>query len=145
VEWKALGKEDRTARLTELGDELRSAMGRLVPALPVSLVATALLQGTADHPAPGGSAPVSTLDLHACTQALMRRLQAAGAHVYLPRADEEYAMDVGLRMLVQRRLVEERGGGWVVAEGEAGVLRYYANAIAPLLAACDTLPVARPG
>jgi glycerol-3-phosphate O-acyltransferase len=145
IEWKALAKEDRSARLTELGDELMGAVARLVPALPVSLVSTALLQGDAGDPARGGPAPVSTLELHARTQALMRRLQAAGAHVYLPRADEEYAMDVGLRMLVQRRLVAERDGGWVVMEGEVGVLRYYANAIAPLVAACDTLPVARPG
>jgi hypothetical protein len=83
----------------------------------------------------------------------MRALQADGAHVYLPRGDEAYAMEVGLRALVERRLVVERGEGWAVAAGEAPVLRYYANAIAPLVAAAaargragrDTLPVARPG
>jgi glycerol-3-phosphate O-acyltransferase len=155
LDWRALPKEARSARLEELGGELMSAVGRLVPALPVSLVATALLQGAAggDGPDPDGAAPVSTLDLHARTQALMRALQADGAHVYLPRGDEAYAMEVGLRALVERRLVVERGEGWAVAAGEAPVLRYYANAIAPLVAAAaargragrDTLPVARPG
>ena len=65
----------------------------------------------------------------------MRRLGAAGAHVYLPREDEAYAIEVGLRMLVQRRLVEEQGGGWVTAPGQGPMLRYYAASIAPLLAA----------
>jgi glycerol-3-phosphate O-acyltransferase len=69
----------------------------------------------------------------------MRRLGAAGAHVYMPREDEAYAIEVGLRMLVQRRLVEERDGGWATARGEEPTLRYYAAAIGPLLA------MARPG
>jgi glycerol-3-phosphate O-acyltransferase len=126
VDWRHLDKEARTERLTELGGELMSAVARVVPALPVSLLCTALLEG-------GGEAPVSTIDLHARTQALMRRLGSAGAHVYLPREDEAYAIEVGLRTLVERRLVEERDGGWVTAPGEGPVLRYYAAAIAPLL------------
>ena len=91
--------------MEELGGALMAAVARVIPALPVSLLATALLED-------GGEAPVSTIDLHARTRALMRRLGAAGAHVYLPREDEAYAIEVGLRMLVQRRLVEERDGGW---------------------------------
>ena len=72
--------------------------------------------------------------MHARVQGLMRRLSAAGAHVYLPRGDEAYAAEVGLRMLVERRLVEERGDQVLVVERERPLLRYYANAIAPLLA-----------
>jgi glycerol-3-phosphate O-acyltransferase len=128
LDWRALGKEARAVRVDELGKALMAAVARVVPALPVSLLATALLDG-------GGEAPLSTIELHARTRALMRRLSAAGAHVYLPREDEAYAIEVGLRMLVQRRLVEERDGGWATAPGEAPLLRYYAAALAPLLAA----------
>ena len=71
----------------------------------------------------------------------MRRLAAAGAHVYLPREDEAYAIEVGLRMLAERRLVEERPGGWVPVEAERPLLRYYAAAIAPLLSGA---PLAEP-
>ncbi len=127
MDWRSLGKEARAARLEELGTGLMAAVAQVVPALPVSLLATALLDG-------GGERPVSTIDLHARTQALMRRLSATGAHVYLPREDEAYAIEVGLRTLVQRRLVVERDGGWAAAPGEGPVLRYYAAAIAPLLA-----------
>ena len=133
LDWRGLDREARAARVAELGAELMSAVGKLVPALPVSLLATALLEGE-------GDVPVSTIDLHARTQVLMRRLAASGAHVYLPREDEAYAIEVGLRTLVQRRVLEEREGGWVTAAGEAPVLRYYAAAIAPLLAQAQPRP-----
>jgi glycerol-3-phosphate O-acyltransferase len=135
LDWRTLGKEVRAVRVDELGHGLMAAVARVIPALPVSLLATALLEG-------GGEAPVSTIDLHARTRALMRRLSAAGAHVYLPREDEAYAIEVGLRMLVQRRLVEERAGGWATVAGEAPLLRYYAAAIAPLLAGAGSGTVA---
>jgi glycerol-3-phosphate O-acyltransferase len=127
LDFRSLDKEARSARVAELGGALMEAVARVIPALPVSLLATALLEG-------GGRVPVSTIDLHARVQGLMRRLGAAGAHVYMPREDEAYAIEVGLRMLVQRRLVEERDGGWATARGEEPTLRYYAAAIAPLLA-----------
>jgi glycerol-3-phosphate O-acyltransferase len=107
------------------------AVARVIPALPVSLLCTALLE---EERSGGPAIELSTLALHARTQALMRRLAAAGAHVYLPRDDEAYTIEVGLRMLAERRLVEERPGGWAPVEAERPVLRYYAAAIAPLLA-----------
>jgi glycerol-3-phosphate O-acyltransferase len=128
VDFRTAAGEARSAHLSALGAELMGAVARVVPALPVSLVATALLEQ-------GGGEPVGTLALHARTQALMRRLAAAGAHVYVPRGDEEYAIAVGLRMLVQRRLVAEHGDGWVPVARELPVLRYYANALAPLAGA----------
>lgn len=131
VDWRTLDPEARRTRLAALGEELMGAVGRVVPALPVSLLATALLED---------DGPVPALELHARTQALMRRLGAAGAHVYLPREDEAYAIEVGLRMLVQRRLVEERDGGWAPVEAERPLLRYYAAAIAPLLSGAGTSP-----
>ena len=38
------------------------------------------------------------------------QLEARGAHVYLPRGDQDYAIDVGLRMLTLRHLVVESDG-----------------------------------
>ncbi len=131
LDWRTLDKEARTARVAEFGAALMSAVGKVIPALPVSLLATALLEGDA-------AVPVSTIDLHARTQALMRRLTASGAHVYLPREDEAYAIEVGLRTLVQRRVLQERDGGWVTVPGEGPLLRYYAAAISPLLTTIQT-------
>jgi glycerol-3-phosphate O-acyltransferase len=125
LDFRTLPREARASRVEDLGRELMAAVGRTVPVLPVSLVATALLEGDGES--------IGTFELHARTQGLMRRLQGAGAHVYVPRTDEEYAVAVGLRMLALRRLVEERGGGWAPVESELPLLRYYANSIGHLL------------
>jgi glycerol-3-phosphate O-acyltransferase len=124
VDFRALPREERERRVAEVGRELMSAVGRVVPVLPVSLVATALLEAA--------GSPLPALELHVRARALLRRLEAAGAHVYVPRGDEEYATVVGLRMLTLRHLAVERGGGFVAAEGELPLLRYYARSIAHL-------------
>jgi hypothetical protein len=54
----------------------------------------------------------------------------AGAHVYVPRRDQDYAIEAGLRMLVSRHLVVERDGLYTPRAEEALLLRYYANSIA---------------
>ena len=77
-------------------------VGRVVPALPVSLVASALLAG--------GEHGLSSLELKGAVFDLMRRLTAVGAHVHIPRHDQEYAVDVGLRMLMLRHLVSAEAG-----------------------------------
>jgi glycerol-3-phosphate O-acyltransferase len=121
VDFRALSREERGRRVEEVGRELMAAVGRVVPVLPVSLVAAALLEAE--------GAPLDAVELHFRTQALARRLQAAGAHVYVPREDEEYATAVGLRMLTLRHVVAEQGGALVPVERELPLLHYYANAI----------------
>jgi hypothetical protein len=64
--------------------------------------------------------------------ALMGALEAKDAHVYVPRADQDYAVDVGLRMLTLRNVVDERDGLFAVRDGERALLAYYANSIAHL-------------
>ena len=124
LDFRTLSREERGRQVEAVGRELMTAVGRVVPVLPVSLVAAALLEAQ--------GAPITALELHLRTQALARRLQAAGAHVYVPREDEEYATAVGLRMLTLRHLVAERDGGYVPVERELPVLRYYANAVGHL-------------
>ena len=63
----------------------------------------------------------------------MEQLKARGAHVYVPRKDFDYALNVGLRMLRLRRLVGEREGLYYAQSEELPLLRYYANSIAHLL------------
>jgi len=100
-------------------------VGEVVPALPVALVATALLEA--------GDVPLAALELKARVVDIMRRLEARGAHVHVPRADQDYAVEVGLRMLRLRRLVDETDGLYRADPANAVLLRYYANSIAHLL------------
>jgi glycerol-3-phosphate O-acyltransferase len=97
----------------------------VVPALPVSLVATAVLAGRQ-----GG---LSSFELKGAVFELMRRLEAQGAHVHIPRQDQEYAVEVGLRMLKLRHLVSEEEGVWRANPKETALLAFYANAIRHLL------------
>ena len=69
----------------------------------------------------------------------MRELERRGAHVYVPRGDQDYAITVGLRMLTLRHLVEEaRTASIAPCPEELPLLRYYANSIAHLFASAGS-------
>ena len=125
VDFRLLGGEERSAAIEELGRRLMAEVARVVPAVPVSLMATAFLR----HP----SRAWSGLELKGAALDLMRELEAAGAHVYVPRGDQDYAISVGLRMLTLRHLVTESGGLYSAHPAELPLLAYYANSIAHLL------------
>ena len=121
---RGVSREERARRILELGTELIGAVGQVIPALPVPLVATVLLES---------EDPLTALEIHRRAQALSRRLTANGGHVYVPRTDEEYATAVGLRALSMRRLVVERDGAFAPVPEEVPLLQYYANSIRHLL------------
>jgi glycerol-3-phosphate O-acyltransferase len=125
LDFRRLSGEARRQATGELGRELMAAVGRVVPVVPVALMATVFTL----HP----RGALSPLELKAGVQALLERLEAKGAHVYVPRRDLDYALGVGLRMLTLRRLVEEKDGLYAMRDIELPLLRYYANSIAHLL------------
>ena len=127
VDFSKLSREERQARMTTLGRHLMDAVGRVVPVLPVPLMATVFVR----HSGRG----LSVLELKADIEKILDGLDAAGAHVYVPRRDLDYALDVGLRMLLLRHLVDEYEGLYSARLEELPVLRYYANSIAHLLPA----------
>ena len=120
-----LPKELRQAEVAALGRHLMDQVGRLIPVLPVPLVACVLVQDL--------TLARSEFEIKAAVGMLVQRLQAQGARLYVPRADWDYAITAGLRMLVQRRLVREEQGIFTPSPGEAPLLHYYANSIAHLL------------
>ena len=66
---------------------------------------------------------------------VVAELEAAGAHVYIPRQDQDYAVTAGLRALVERHLATSDDGLYAADPAELPLLRYYANSIAHLEAA----------
>jgi glycerol-3-phosphate O-acyltransferase len=127
IDFRTLDHDRRFAEVARLGSLLMAKVGEVVPALPVALVATALIEA--------GAAPLSALELKGRVVDVMHRLAAHGAHVHVPRADQDYAVEVGLRMLRLRRLVDETDGLYRADPANAVLLRYYANSIAHLLTA----------
>lgn len=125
LDLRRLERDERSAHLERLGAELMGEVGRVVPVLPVPLVASIF----AEHP----DEALSELDLKAHAHRRIEELEAAGAHVYIPRRDQDYALVAGLRMLALRHLVEEKDGLYRAAPQEMLLLRYYAHSIEHLL------------
>ncbi len=117
-------RDERFAAVQELAAELMARIARIIPVLPVSLVSAVF---TAD---PGRAQ--SEIELKAEVLARWRKLEEAGAHVYVPRGDQDYAVTFGLRTLLQRHLVTRENGLFQVVPSELPLLRYYANALAPI-------------
>jgi glycerol-3-phosphate O-acyltransferase len=126
IDFDHLPREQRQAEVAALGQHLMNQVGRLIPVLPVPLVATVLLEQ--------GERAIDELELKSAVAALVQRLQAVDARLYLPRGDWDYAVSAGLRMLTLRHLVDESNGLFRARAGEAALLRYYANSIAHLQA-----------
>lgn len=142
VDFRALPPEQRFAEIERLGNRLMHEVGRVVPALPVSLVATVILNG--------GERGLSAFEVKGAVFELMETLKGEGAHVHIPRQDQEYAVEVGLRMLLMRHLVLLQDGVYRANPKEQALLGFYANAIAHLVApkamapAAASVAVARP-
>jgi glycerol-3-phosphate O-acyltransferase len=120
IDFRRLPKDERSRAVADLGHYLIAEVRRLIPVLPVPLVASVVL---------AAAGPLSELELKSRVAELVHGLELAGAHVYVPRGDWDYAVGAGLRMLVLRRLVSESDGLYAAQPSEHQLLRYYANSI----------------
>jgi glycerol-3-phosphate O-acyltransferase len=121
---RGLDKDQRFEVVGRLAHDVMAEIARLVPVLPVSLIATVMLE--ADK-------PIDELELQVRASNLMAHFEERGAKIYLPRGEREYAFHVGLRMLTLRHLIDESAEGlFTAAAADRPVLAYYANAIAHL-------------
>jgi glycerol-3-phosphate O-acyltransferase len=125
VDFQKLSGDARRRAMGQLGTDLMDAVGRIIPVVPVALVAQVFVR----HP----DEALSELEIKAAAGTLLEALETRGAHVYIPRRDLDYALSVGLRMLRLRRLVEEQDGLYRPRATESALLSYYANSISHLL------------
>ena len=128
IDPRKLGKTERGLHTQELAEMLMQRVGEVIPVLPVSLTAHVLLK-YADN-------GMSRLEIKAGVQDYMKKLEDTGARIYVPRSDRDYAVEVGLRMLLLRKIVSEDENGLLWVEpSDRPLLEYYRNAIAHLLPA----------
>ena len=125
IDFRVMDDAARRDAVADMGRRLMAAIGAIVPVLPVPLVASVFVREP--------QRALSELELKTEVAALIARVEARGAHVYVPRTDRDYALTVGLRMLTLRHLVSERDGLFSANPDELTVLAYYANSIAHLL------------
>jgi glycerol-3-phosphate O-acyltransferase len=124
VDLRALAPDERHAEIAVIGQRLMVAVGEVVPALPVPLVATAILDALAQR--------LTLFELKGRVFELITAFEQAGAYVHIPRKDRDYAIDAGLRILVERGLVHEVDGAFSANPDDLEVLRYYARSLAHL-------------
>ena len=124
IDFRTLEPAARREAVERLGGELLEAIAAAIPVLPVSLVATVFVRRTE---------AMSDLEVKAETQSLIDELTRRGAYVHIPRADHDYAVTVGLRMLTLRHLVKMTEGLYRASDSERELLQYYANSIVHFL------------
>ncbi len=123
IDFRSMRTEVRKEEIEKLGAILMEAVGQAVPALPVSMVATVVIE--ADH-------PLTKFEIMGRVHDLMIQLKHNGAYTHIPRHDQEYAIEVGLRMLILRGFLKEKDGTYHINSDDITLLRYYANSIAHL-------------
>ena len=134
IDFRTLAPDLRHLETEKLGNMLMGAVGRVVPALPVSLVSTAILEANGN--------PLTLFEIKGRVSSMIGELEALGSYVHIPRADRDYAIAVGLRMLTLRHLIlEEDDDSYRANPDEVVLLQYYANAIEHLF---KVKPVAVP-
>ncbi|MDA7426449.1 1-acyl-sn-glycerol-3-phosphate acyltransferase [Thalassococcus lentus] len=97
-----------------LAERLIARISALIPVLPVPLIARLLLNGAETR-----------ADLEIAFSEFAEKLQ--GVHMHVPRDNRDYAVEVGLRALLERGLITEDNGKLRVVETD--VLQFYANSI----------------
>ena len=116
-----MDREARFKAIGRLGGELLEAIAGAIPVLPAPLVATVFARDP--------TRTLSELEVKAQAQLLIDDLERRGAYVHIPRADRDYAVSAGLRMLTLRRMVIESDGLFQANASDLKALQYYANSI----------------
>lgn len=122
IDFTGLDEAARKEEVEALGRRLMQAVGGVIPVVPVALVAQVFGRDA--------ERALSELEIKSAACGLLRDWEALGAHIYVPRHDQDYAIGVGLRMLTLRHIVEERDGLFVPVAENLPVLAYYANSVA---------------
>ncbi len=120
LDWEA-----RRPLLEAFADTLVRAVGTEVPITPVAAVAW--LYRELGESAPGRA------QLRDRMLEILGHAQERGLPLYLPRGSYQRAFDVGLRVLLLRRILVLEEGRLVLRAHKAPLLDYYANGIAHLM------------
>jgi len=122
IHFGKLERADRFLNVEKLADQLMGAIKQVVPALPISLVATVMLESRQKG--------LGAFEVEARVNQLIEALERRGAHVYVSPRNRVESILSALNMLELRKLVRESGGIYTAVPEEIDVLTYYANAIA---------------
>ena len=121
INFSRMARGDRFVEIEELAGRLMAGIKRIVPVLPISLVATVINED--------GRRGLSAVEVEVRVTRLIMQLQAKSAPVYITNQNRVETILNALNMLKIRRLVVESGGIYRATPGEDDMLAYYANSI----------------
>lgn len=111
------------AGIEALAEELMARIARIIPVLPVPLVARQILR-----------APASTSEIEQGIARDLALLRERGA--VLPRRDAGTLTREALTLLAGRAMIAEGPEGWAVRPGQEALLGFYAGSVAHLFEGC---------
>jgi glycerol-3-phosphate O-acyltransferase len=117
-----------------LGDLLMAGITRVVPMLPVPLVAAALLDGATDR-----------VQLRVRLEVLVAELGVLGAVIKLPPQGLDATLAEGLAPLVARGLVADAGGVLGVKDDSQAMIAFYAGSVRQRLGIDEAAQLPRRG
>ncbi len=119
---------DRSTRFVEvrrLADALLERIAAIMPVLPVPLMAAVVRGGK-----PEG---IPVFEAQAAAFSILERIETRFEATELPREDWKPAVELGIQLLIQRRMVSAEKGILRVLAPRRHLLDYYANSIVHLL------------
>lgn len=126
LDFRKLEARSRFQKTRRFTDHLMHCIGLAMPALPVPIVCRILL-----------IEPQTTWTRQALQEQYaetVRLLESRHAEPHVVRRNPVYGIEMALRMLLVRRLVEECDEGYRIISGEERVIAFYANSLEHLFA-----------
>ncbi len=121
IEFNRLPRDARFSEIEKLAGRLMSDIKRVIPVLPISLVATVMRET--------GDQGLSAFEVEAYVNQLIEKLHNDGVPVYVTTRSRVQTILDALNMLKLRHLVIESDGIYKVVPEQYDVLSYYANSI----------------
>ena len=116
------GRDERFQQVEALAYDLMSAIARVVPILPVPLVARVLDAA--------GDAGLGPFEVKARAYALIDAMQRDGAPIRDAERPKERTLQGALDLLAARRIIRlDDAGHYVTAQGAGEILAFYANSL----------------
>jgi glycerol-3-phosphate O-acyltransferase len=116
-----MGRAERFGAVEELANQLVADIEKLVPILPVPLVAAVMLNCRERW--------LSAIEVESAARKYIERLEQEQAPVYIPDDNRVESILYALETLTLRRFVEQSEGCYRAAAENIEVLQYYANSL----------------
>lgn len=120
IDFRRYTTDERFDQVTVLADHLMQAVGELVPALAVPLLAQVVRDNSNAY---------TELELKAQVQQRLDSLSVQGRRHLIFDAASSFALDKAIRMMVIRHLLIERDGRYSANLNETNLIEYYAHSI----------------